>query len=256
MEKTSISSIALGVIVIILGSCAEYSLETPVGENILFIETSEEANAFSSVNDWDIGDWDYAFNIVEHKPFKGNKAARFEIQEDQELVADGVRSEVTIVKGSDGDVGRESWYSFAVYFPSDGYEYDIEREIINQWYQDTSPATSLRTAKNQIYLESGNSEDTRIEYPIAPITKDVWNTFVFHFIHSYDEDGLIEVWHNGVKKLTIHGGNMYDTILPKWKIGLYKAAFKYHTSEVSRRVIYFDNIKVGDQSSNYRTMIP
>ncbi len=49
---------------------------------------------------------------------------------------------------------------------------------------------------------------------------------------------------------------MYDDVLPKWKIGVYKSAFKYGLSGVTRRVIYFDNVKVGDEKSTYETMMP
>ncbi|MEX2232402.1 MAG: polysaccharide lyase [Cyclobacteriaceae bacterium] len=155
-----------------------------------------------------------------------------------------------------GAITKNTWYSFAVYFPSVGYEYDDEREVINQWYQNGSPATSLRTQRDRMLLETGNTEDSRKQYDIGAISKNRWHTFVFHFIHSYGTDGLIELWYDGTKKLTIRGGNMYDDILPKWKIGLYKSAFKYGTSAVNRRIIYFDNIRVGNEKATYATMRP
>ena len=52
------------------------------------------------------------------------------------------------------------------------------------------------------------------------------------------------------------GGNMYDDVLPKWKIGLYKTAFEKGTSDVNRRIIFFDNIKVGNENAAYDEMIP
>lgn len=228
----------------------------PAGNHIIYQETVEGDAPFSGAHDWDVGDWDYALQFVNNVAYKGSKSARFEIQEDQDLVATGKRSEITIVKGDDGDIGKNTWYSFAVYFPSDGYEYDDEREVINQWFQGDSPATSLRTEEDKIILETGNTKDSRTEYVISSIAKDKWHTVVMHFVHSYGSDGLIELWYDGQKKLTINGGNMYDDILPKWKIGLYKSAFKYDTSDVTKRVIYFDNVKVGDAYATYETMIP
>lgn len=224
--------------------------------NLIFSENMEGLTPFSTAHDLDVGDWDYALQFVNSPAFKGAKSARFEIREDQALVARGKRSEVTIVKGSEGHITKNAWYSFAVYFPTVGYEYDDEREVINQWYQDGSPATSLRTHRDRILLESGNTQESRKKYDIGAITKDKWHTFVFHFIHSYGSDGLIEVWFNGTKTLTIKGGNMYDDVLPKWKIGLYKSAFKYGTSDVDRRIIYFDNVRVGNAESTYETMKP
>jgi len=224
--------------------------------NFIYKETMEGLTPFSTADDLDVGDWDYAMQFVKAPYFRGLKSARFEIREDQPLVANGKRSEVTIVKGSKGHITKNAWYSFAVYFPSVGYEYDDERECINQWFQDRTPATSLRTHRDRILLESGNTEDNRKKYDIGPIAKNRWHTFVMHFIHSYGSDGLIELWYDGTKKLTIRGGNMYDNFLPKWKIGLYKSAFKDGTSDVTRRIIYFDNIKVGNDKATYETMRP
>lgn len=229
---------------------------TPAGNQIIYQETVEGDAPFSTAHDWDVGDWDYALQFVNTVAYKGSKSARFEIHEDQELVATGKRSEITIVKGEDGDIAKNTWYSFAVYFPSDGYEYDDEREVINQWFQGDSPATSIRTEEDKVILETGNTKDSRTEYVISSIVKDKWHTVVMHFVHSYGSDGLIELWYDGQKKLTIKGGNMYDDILPKWKIGLYKSAFKYGTSDVTKRVIFFDNVKVGNASATYDTMIP
>lgn len=227
-----------------------------VNTSLIYKETMEGLTPFSTAHDLDVGTWPYALQFYSSPAFRGVKAARFEIRKDQPLVANGKRSEVTIIKGSLGKITNNAWYSFAVYFPSAGYEYDNEREVINQWYQSGSPATSLRTRRDRILLETGNTPATRKQFDLGPIVKNRWHTFVFHFIHSYYSDGLVEVWLNGTKKLTYKGGNMYNDVLPKWKVGLYKSAFKYGTSAVSRRIIYFDNIKVGNEKSTYTTMNP
>ena len=224
--------------------------------NLVYEEKVEGATPFSTAHNWDIGSWDYALQFVSTPVYQGKKSARFEIREDQPLVASGKRAEVTIVKGTAEGVTKDTWYSFAVFFPTVGYEFDSEREVINQWFQNGSPATSLRTRKDRILLESGNTTASRKQYDLGLIPKDTWNTFVIHFIHSYGSDGLIELWHNGTKKLTLQGGNMYNDILPKWKIGLYKSAFKNGTSDVTKRIIYFDNVRVGNDKSTYETMKP
>lgn len=228
--------------------------ETRIDQNLLFKETFEGEDFFANAHNLEVGDWDYALQYVSSPVFRGTKAARFEIREDQPLIHNGKRSEAVIVKGSEGHITKDTWYSFAAYFPTDGYEYDSEREVINQWYQDGSPATSLRTHKDRFILETGNEPDNRKQIDLGPIIKDTWHEFVLHFIHSYGSDGLIEVWHNGTQILTHTGGNMYDNVLPKWKIGLYKSAFKYGTSDVDRRIIYFDNIRVGNENATFADM--
>lgn len=237
-------------------STAAGTTTLPVTTNLVYKETMEGLTPFSTAHDLDVGTWTYALQFSSPPAYRGVKSARFEIRQNQPLVASGKRSEATIIKGSLGKITNNAWYSFAVYFPSAGYEYDYEREVINQWYQSGSPATSLRTKKDRILLETGNTPERRKQFDLGPITKNRWHTFVFHFIHSYGSEGLIEVWQNGTKKLTYKGGNMYNDVLPKWKVGLYKSAFKYGTSAVSRRIIYFDNIKVGNETATYNTMNP
>ncbi|MEI6946258.1 polysaccharide lyase [Paraflavisolibacter sp. H34] len=223
---------------------------------LLFEETMENGRPFARASSLETGDWNYALQFVAQPVFQGKWAARFEIRDDQPLVKHGKRSEVVVVKGRDGQLGRNVWYSFAAYFPSEGYEYDTTREVINQWYQDGSPATSLRTQGDSFLLETGPTPESRRRFGLGTIEKDRWHEFVFHFVHAHGDEGLIEVWHDGAKVLTHRGGNMYDDVLPKWKIGLYKAAFKRGTSLVHRRVVYFDNIKVGSERAVFRDMIP
>ena len=64
------------------------------------------------------------------------------------------------------------------------------------------------------------------------------------------------MWYNGKKIITHSGGNMYNDVLPKWKIGIYKAAFKHGTSDVTKRILFFNNIKVGTELNSYNDMIP
>ena len=223
---------------------------------VIYEETFEGPDPFSEAYNIEIGEWNYALQYVTKPVFEGNKAACFTIKETQPLVKNGKRAEVTIIKGENLP-GRDMWYSFAAYFPSDGFAYDETQEMINQWYQDGSPATGLRINRDRFYLLTGNEMDSRKKLDLGQVTKDTWHEFVFHFIHSYGTDGLIEVWHNGTKILTHKGGNMYNVdIMPKWKIGLYKSSFKYGTSLVDKRVAYFDNIRVGNEKASLKDMNP
>src|SRR5687768_9715779 len=92
-------------------------------QNLLYEEDFEGPTPFSTAHSVEVGDWDYAMNFVsDPKAFEGQKSVRFEIREDQELVKTGKRAEACIVKGSEGEVGREAWYSYAVLCPSVGFE--------------------------------------------------------------------------------------------------------------------------------------
>ena len=221
--------------------------------NIIFSESFEGKTPFKDAYGIETGDWDYALQYVNNPAFRGKKSVRFEIREDQPLVKDGKRAEVIIIKGLPG---KNVWYSFAVYFPSHGFGNDSQREVFNQWYQNGSPSTSLRVRYDRMFLETGYERENRKQIDIGLVVKDTWHEFVLHFIHSHGSDGVIEVWHNGKLIITHKGGNMYDDVLPKWKIGIYKAAFKNGTSEVTKRILFFDNVKVGNEKASYTDMMP
>ncbi|GAB2530131.1 polysaccharide lyase [Rufibacter soli] len=239
---------------------------------LLFEETFETGKPFSTAHGIETGSWKYALTYVSKPVFRGKRAARFEIRKDQPLIQNGKRSEITVMGAA---THKHRWYSFATYLPAEGFEKDTEREVISQWHQrpdyhlgekPSSPATSLRVSKDRFVLDTGFNADlvsdgvtaeSRQKIDLGPVTKDTWHEFVFHFIHSYGPDGLLEVWHNGKKVVSLQGGNMYNNeAMPKWKIGLYKAAFKTEKSIVTRRVIYFDNIRVGSERASYAAMAP
>lgn len=199
------------------------------------------------------GAYDWTLSSVTSDVFKDSKAVRFEVRKGQPLVGSGkkVRSEVTVIKGTeDARFTPDIWYSFAVKFPKVGFEYDDTRDCINQWYEDGSNETTLRVHKDRAFLEVAIGTTKTYDLFGTAIPKDEWHEFVFHFIHSKDSNGLIEVWRDGVKIHTISGPNIH-LIYPKWKIGLYKASFLDGSSKHNSRVIYFDNIRVGKSNCTY-----
>ncbi|MEI6949167.1 polysaccharide lyase [Paraflavisolibacter sp. H34] len=219
-------------------------------------------------------DWTYTFPKM---GFDG-KAVRFEIRKDQPKVGSSskIRSEVTVIKGSEyPNFGKEAWYSFAIYFPAQGFEADNERDCINQWFEDGSDETTIRCQSDKAFLEvtppagsvslkkydlfgssikGSSSVTTGSVSAFKNISKDKWHQFVFHFIHSTGSDGLIEVWRDGVKIHEIKGRNSHLKV-PKWKIGLYKASFLNGTSNRNSRVLYFDNVRVGNAKATLADMM-
>src|SRR5687767_8739505 len=90
---------------------------TAVNSHLIFEETFEGRVPFASAHLIEVGPWSYALQYVKQPVFEGRKAVRFEIRRDQPLVKNGKRAEVCIVKGADGNITRETWYSFMVYCP-------------------------------------------------------------------------------------------------------------------------------------------
>lgn len=251
-QRRLILSLLIALIVSLMVSCKE---EEEKPSHLLFEETFEGPIPFLYANSMEVGTWDYALQYVKTPVYQGTFCARFEIREEQELVTGGTRAEVTIVKGTDGEIGKNTWYSFAVYIPSESYAKDPNHDIISQWYKDGVPAR-LMIKQDKFLFEVGNEKDQKEEIDMGPIVKGVWYTFVFHFIHSHESDGFVEVWINGEHKLSRSGGNMYNADLPKWKIGIYRAKLETGTSLVKARIVYFDNIKVGNETATLEEMMP
>jgi hypothetical protein len=279
--KTIISS---ALLVASLFSCSKKEMMEPAAQHNNTVASATAANSNLFINEDMEGskpfttfgggiencltDWTFSFPAL---AYEGNKSVRFEIRKDQPLVGSSqrVRSEVTIVRGTEWPgFTQEAWYSFAIYFPAVGFEYDETRDCINQWFEDGSDETTIRAEKDQAFLEVtpeagsttlykydlfGTSKTTSTPTSFTKIPKDEWHEFVFHFIHSTGADGLIEVWRDGVKIHTINGRNMHLK-LPKWKIGLYKSSFLSKTSTRDSRVLYFDNVRVGGANATFADM--
>jgi hypothetical protein len=221
------------------------------GSNLIFEETFEGSTAWSMVHR-QFGT-SHAFNVATKPVFQGTKSGRFELRDSDPETSGGTRSEVLFPELTH----KERWYSFSAYFPSDGYKTDKNNDILNQWHQGggLSPAATFRVQSDRFQMRVGNTKDTRVRYDIGEQTKDTWHHFVFHFIHSAGADGLLEVWHNGKKVLTLKGGNMYDLKLPRWKVGIYKDNWNGSgTTDSKVRIFYLDNVRMGNEKATLADM--
>lgn len=236
-QKEHITKVAPAVSNRLLGHTAENS-------NLIFVETFEGDAPFRGLRHQFSAE--HSFQVVTSPVFTGDKAGRFDLRATDSMVSNGTRAEVLFAVPEH----RERWYSFAVYFPSDKYEIDSNNDIINQWHQEGSPATSFRIKKDKFTLRTGSSKASRQEFDLGIVKKDTWHHFVFHIIHSNNEDGLVEVWHNRSKVFAREGGNMYEGRLPRWKVGIYKDNWNgERVTDTDRRVYYIDDVKVGNQKA-------
>jgi hypothetical protein len=187
--------------------------------------------------------------------FDGDSSARFELRDTDPMNNNGTRAEITFPTITN----MNRWYSFAVYFPSADYKYDSKDEVINQWHQGggATPALCIRTKKDRIYLRVMG--DKWID--LGLIEKDKWRSYVLHIQHASNSTGLVEIWKDNVKILNYKGQNMYSVgskyKAPNWKLGIYKSNWNdSETTMTKKRVIYFDDIKFGNENTTYTEMVP
>ncbi|WP_215223462.1 polysaccharide lyase [Echinicola shivajiensis] len=202
----------------------------------------------------------HSYKVTSDPVTGSGKVARIELRDsDDEATKSAMRAEILFPDQND----NERWYSYSVYFPTSGYKKDSYTEAITQWHQSGagSPPNAVQIEDDRIYLRtiksssitaSQNEDKYYDEYDLAKVERGKWHTFTYHFIHSTGSSGLIEIWHNGKKVMSRSGGNMrkgYDQ--PRFKVGIYKWKWNYgKTTDTDKRVLYYDNIRIGDDDTS------
>ncbi|WP_207513896.1 polysaccharide lyase [Longitalea luteola] len=187
--------------------------------------------------------------------YQGLKSARFELRNSDPETNGGTRAEISFFPFS---ANLNRWYAYAIYAPSDKFKYDDEDDVITQWHQGggETPALCLRILEDRLYMRILGKW-----HPLGAWVKDRWRSYVMHIKHSAYSDGLIEMWIDGEKVMHYVGANMYkvgdDFDIPNMKFGIYKSTWNGSgTSSTSSRVLYYDDIKMGNQYATYDDMEP
>lgn len=186
--------------------------------------------------------------------YNGTKSLRFELRDSDPEVKNGTRSEISFPDCEN----LNRWYSYALYAPSDKFKFDDDDDVISQWHQGggKTPALCLRVQEDHLFIRVlGKWHD------LGAFEKDKWQAYVLHVKHSAGSDGLIEFWRDGKKIFNYSGANMYkvsgDMHNPNWKLGIYKSNWNGSgKTKTKERVIYFDDIKLGNEKATYNEMAP
>lgn len=232
-----------------------------IGNNLLFHEAADGSSLFST---YVTKQNPMAHSITQTScmSYNGTKCAKFELWYTDTMNNSGTRSEITFPTNTNNN----RWYSFAIYFPCLDWAYDTDDEVINQWHQGggLTPALCIRTMRDSIYVRivkdvTGQAQDTWIN--LGVIEKNIWRAYVMHINHSSTSSGLIEIWRDGRQILYRTGANMYtvggSVTNPNWKLGIYKSGWNdEETTLTKRRVILFDDIRLGNENASYREVAP
>lgn len=226
---------------------------TTFSQNIIYQENCDGPTLFASYVKKQTAT-SYAITQSTANCYSASRSARFELRDTDPEVQSGTRSEITFPTTTN----LNRWYSFAIYFPRDGYAADYADEVISQWHQGggKTPALCLRTKNDILYLRV-----LGVWKSLGAITKDTWQAYVIKVRHSSGSTGLVEIWRDGKLILTYKGPNMYrvtgDINNPNWKLGIYKSTWNGTSkTKTSKRVLYFDDIKMGSERATLQEMTP
>lgn len=219
---------------------------------------------------------DHSAEIVSSPTRAGDRAVKFTLKKSDPYVANSKRAELGL-----GTVAANSerWYGFSNYLPQDWVN-DPSFEITAQFHSKPdsalgedwrSPALTLAIYEDKWRISNrwDSKQVTKNNNPgpeggsegwwVGEIEKEKWTDWVFHVKWSHKSDGLIEVWKDGKLVLSKTGANTYnDERGPFLKMGIYKPQWKYkpERSKATKRVIYFDELRVGDASASYEDVVP
>lgn len=240
----------------------------------LFIENFEQEDVSSS--------WvremccDHSLTLQQTRVRDGETAARFELRrEDPDIHA----SRRTELAAPTVPAQSERWYGFSLFLP-DEWQDDGSFEILAQWHsvpdfdleeEWRSPPLNLTTREGRWRINNrwdpkprteGNDpapEGGRETLWEAPYETGVWTDWVVHARWSHLVDGTLQIWKDGELVVDKVGPNTYhDQTGPYFKIGIYKPDWKYRPqdSSVDQRVLYVDEVRVGDESTGYAVVVP
>ncbi|ULQ57956.1 PKD domain-containing protein [Flavihumibacter rivuli] len=212
----------------------------------------------------------YSMNLDKSVVRSGTQAVRMELRDTDPLIASGTRAELVFnYKLKDP---QWKWYQFSTYFPAD-FKQDNVYEIISQWhYEPTgggstfSPPMALTIRNGNWYLDLrydstdiniyGNKNVKQQYIDLGTWKAGEWTDWVVYYSPSWQTDGIVRIWKNGVKILDRIGRNFYLGALPPyWKIGIYKWVWNSGTSLTSSRVVYYDRVKVGNDNATLNDFI-
>ncbi|ARS34136.1 polysaccharide lyase [Pontibacter actiniarum] len=219
----------------------------PALGNLIFADDMESRRPFSEAHRLELGA-PHSLTSAS-RPGGGGKAARFELRQNDPDVKGSRRAEVTVVKD---EVEKEMWYAYDVYFPAADFVDEDDDEVINQWYQSGlgTPSASIRSKAGRLQFRVGGDADAREKIDIGPVAKDTWLRIVVHMVHASGSEGLTQAWVNGKMVVDRKGANMYPGDLPKWKVGIYKSGWASETTTTNKRVLFLDNVRVGNASAS------
>ena len=178
------------------------------------------------------------------------------------------RTEIRFDDPKEFKIGEEYWLGESIFLPADWGVSDTN-EIVTQFHAWNSrglgPPFSLKVSGNDWKIQ--NKWDPTYEsrkpsptlqaktWNLGPVARGKWTDWVFHIKLSYQADGVLEVWKNGELVVQRKGPNTYNAEYgPYLKFGIYK--WDWGNKNVTRRVLYFDEIRIAKGAIGYEFVAP
>ena len=259
---------------------AGLSFAMPASSAILFYEDFEDALDFDYPRDWAKQGEHGSQELTTEQIRSGSSAYKFSLTR---FNSGDYREELVLRNAFNNGgyrftIGNEYWIGFSI-FLADGYHSPTEPAT---WgpihYQNPStpdePPTcdwteGIRNPILPIRTDNGNWSSWiqwdpqqytplqkvgvySIYYTYDPFSTGQWYDFVINVKWSYEADGFLKIWKDGVLVTNRTGGTCFNDVLgPYIKIGIYGVIDQDQTV-----TIYYDELRVGDSNSFYSEVAP
>ena len=232
---------------------------TGTRQNIVFEAGFDGSNPFQTENTlYKQGCCSYSITQSKTIVRSGDGSFRAEVRGSDASTSSGYRAE--LITGVNKTL-TEVWYGYSTYL-QDWNAFSGGEHII-QWHPNSeggSAELSLQTASNKFdvvrslgganYRQSGNYTG-QTSKPLATIIPNKWYDFVWHIKWSTGSAGLIELWIDGEKYYTYIGKNTATSTPPYFKFGINR-----WNMGSSNRVLYYDNLRIGNSLATYKDVAP
>lgn len=197
----------------------------------------------------------YSVQQTLEKVKAGTNALRLEVRSTDQPTSGSIRSEITV---ESDPLNQDRWYGFSMYLKD--WVDDDAGEHVFQWHPDNatgSAAMALWTTGGRFtYVTNNTGGMGQNEYhDIGPVLSNQWVDFVIHIRWATDTTGILQVWMNG--NLVINKVNVKTaTVTSYFKLGINKFGWLLQTSTVAQRILYFDEVRIGNANATYSDVAP
>ena len=199
---------------------------------------------------------DYSLAQSTAKFTAGKSSLRLEVRSADPMTSGSIRSELT---QPSENIGTERWYGFKMYL--ENWRDDSAGEHVFQWHPNNSTGVataSLWTSEGRyMYVTNNGGGNVGNEYTdLGPILSDQWVSWVVHVKWADDNTGIMQVWKNGSLVIDKSKIKTAPTEGTYFKLGINKFGWGIQPTTTTTRVLYFDEVRIGDENANYNDVKP